>query len=166
VFPVMLPPLRARREDIPALVNYFVDLYSRQMGKEVEHIHEETMSALCSYNWPGNVRELQNLIQRAVILSSDGVLPNPLPSNRLETVTVTSKSAALKEVDRALILQTLKTSGWMIGGPEGAAARLGLKRTTLLYKMKTLGIFRPTQSRGVRIPIAEFESTESSARLY
>jgi transcriptional regulator with GAF, ATPase, and Fis domain len=165
VFPVMLPPLRARREDIPALVNYFVDLYSRQMGKEVEHIHEETMSALCSYNWPGNVRELQNLIQRAVILSSDGVLPNPLPSNRLETVTVTSKSAALKEVDRALILQTLKTSGWMIGGPEGAAARLGLKRTTLLYKMKTLGIFRPTQSRGVRIPVAEFESTESSARL-
>ena len=165
VFPVMLPPLRARPEDIPALVNYFVDLYSLQMGKRVEHIHEETMSALCSYAWPGNVRELQNLIQRAVILSSDGVLPNPLPSNRLETVTVMSKSTALKEVDRALILQTLETSRWMIGGPEGAAARLGLKRTTLLYKMKRLGIFRPTQSRGVRIPGAELDSTESSAGL-
>jgi len=165
VFPVMLPPLRARPEDIPALVNYFVDLYSLQMGKGVEHIHEETMSALCLYSWPGNVRELQNLIQRAVILRSDGVLPNPLPSNHLETVTVMSKSAALKEVDRALILQTLETSRWMIGGPEGAAARLGLKRTTLLYKMRKLGIFRSTQSRGVRIPVAELESTESSARL-
>jgi transcriptional regulator with GAF, ATPase, and Fis domain len=165
VFPVMLPPLRARSEDIPALVSYFVDLYSRQMGKGVEHIHEETMSALCAYAWPGNVRELQNLIQRAVILSSDGVLPNPLPSNRLETVTVMSKSTALKEVDRALILQTLEISGWMIGGPEGAAARLGLKRTTLLYKMKRLGIFRPAQSRGVRTPEAELESTESAAGL-
>jgi DNA-binding NtrC family response regulator len=135
------------------------------MGKRVEHIHEETMSSLCSYNWPGNVRELQNLIQRAVILSNEGVLPNPLPSNRLETVTVMSKSAALKEVDRALILQTLEASGWVIGGPEGAAARLGLKRTTLLYKMKTLGIFRSTQNRRVRIPEAELESTESSAGL-
>jgi transcriptional regulator with GAF, ATPase, and Fis domain len=165
VFPVMLPPLRARPEDIPALVNYFVDLYSLQMGKGVEHIHEETMSALCSYTWPGNVRELQNLIQRAVILSGDGVLPNPLPSNRLETVTVMSKSTALKEVDRALILQTLEISGWMIGGPEGAAAKLGVKRTTLLYKMKKLGIFRPTQSREVRIPEGELDSTESSAGL-
>ena len=160
VFPVVLPPLRVRREDIPALVNYFMGLYSRQMGKRVEHIHEETMLALCSYTWPGNVREMQNLIQRAVILSGDGVLPNPLPSNHLETVTVMSKSTALKEVDRALILQTLEASGWMIGGPEGAAARLGLKRTTLIYKMKRLGIFRPAQSRGVRIPVAELLFTE------
>jgi transcriptional regulator with GAF, ATPase, and Fis domain len=165
VFPVMLPPLRARPEDIPALVNYFVDLYSRQMGKGVGHVPEETMSALCSYTWPGNVRELQNLIQRAVILSGDGVLPNPLQSNRLRTVTVMSKSTALKEVDRALILQTLEASGWIIGGPEGAAARLGLKRTTLLYKMKMLGIFRPTHSDGVRTPEAELESTKSPPGL-
>ena len=82
------------------------------------------------------------------------------PSDRLETVTVTSKSTTLKEVDRALILQTLEASGWMIGGPEGAAVRLGLKRTTLIYKMKRLGIFRPAQSRGVRIPAAEFLFTE------
>jgi transcriptional regulator with GAF, ATPase, and Fis domain len=156
VFPVVLPPLRARPEDIPALVHYFVDFYGSQMGKRVEHIREETMLALCSYTWPGNVRELQNLIQRAVILSEDGVLPNPLPSIHQEMVSVISNSTDLKEVDRALILQMLDASGWMIGGPEGAAARLGLKRTTLLYKMKKLGILRPTRSRMVKISMEEF----------
>ena len=165
VFPVLLPPLRGRREDIPALVTYFVDLYARQIGKRIEQIPEETMLALRSYDWPGNVRELQNLIQRAVILSCDGVLPNPLESNHLETVTVTSKSAALKEVDRALILQALEAACWMIGGPEGAAAKLGLKRTTLFYKMKRLGISRPAPRRGVKVPEAALESARSSSTL-
>jgi len=165
VFPVLLPPLRARSEDIPALVTYFVGLYARQMGKRIEQIPEETMLPLRSYDWPGNVRELQNLIQRAVILSCDGVLPNPLESNHLETVTVTSKSAALKEVDRALILQALEAACWMIGGPEGAAAKLGLKRTTLFYKMKKLGISRPTPRRGVKVPVAALESARSSSTL-
>ena len=165
VFPVLLPPLRARSEDIPALVTYFVDLYARQMGKRVEQIPEETMLALRSFDWPGNVREMQNLIQRAVILSHDGVLPNPLPSNHLETVTVTSRSAALVEVDRALILKALEAACWMIGGPEGAAAKLGLKRTTLFYKMKKLGISRPTPSRGVKVPVPALESAESSSAL-
>ena len=165
VFPVLLPPLRARGEDIPALVIYFVDLYARQMGKRIEQIPKETMLALRSYNWPGNVRELQNVIQRAVILSCDGVLPNPLESNDLETVTVTSRSAALKEVDRALILQALEASCWMIGGAEGAAAKLGLKRTTLFYKMKKFGISRPTPSRGIKVPVAALESAESSSTL-
>ena len=154
VFPVVLPPLRMRREDIPALVTYFVDVYGCQIGKRVERIPEETMMALRSYDWPGNVRELQNLIQRAVLLSYDGILPNPLPSNHLETVTVMSRSPALKEVDRALILQALEAASWMIGGPEGAAARLGLKRTTLIYKMKKCGISRPTLPRGVKVPVA------------
>jgi formate hydrogenlyase transcriptional activator len=108
---------------------------------------------LRSYDWPGNVRELQNLIQRAVILSCDGVLPNPLPSNHLETVTVTARSVALKEVNRALILQALEAACWMIGGPEGAAAKLGLKRTTLFYQMKKFGISRPTPSRVGRVPL-------------
>ena len=147
VFPVLLPPLRARYEDIPALVTHFVDFYGRRIGKHIQQIPEETMSALRSYAWPGNVRELQNLIERAVILSHDGVLPNPLPSNHQETVTVISKSNTLKEVDRALILQALEAAAWMIGGPEGAAAKLGMKRTTLFYKMKKLGIFRPQGGR-------------------
>src|SRR6201985_1328168 len=154
VFPILLPPLRARSTDIPALVTCFVDFYAHQIGKRVEQIPEETMLAFRSYAWPGNVRELQNLIQRAVILSYDGVLPNPLPSNHLETVTVTSSSAALKEVDRALIVQALEAACWMIGGPEGAAAKLGLKRTTLFYKMKKLGIVRPTSSREGKCPVA------------
>jgi formate hydrogenlyase transcriptional activator len=111
------------------------------------------------------VRELQNLIQRAVILSCDGVLPNPLESSHLVRVTVTSKSAALTEVDRALILQALEAACWMIGGPEGAAAQLGLKRTTLFYKMKKLGISRPTPSRGVKVSVAALESTRSSSTL-
>jgi len=149
VFPVLLPPLRARRADVPALVTHFVGIYSRQIGKHIDHIPEETMAALSSYPWPGNVRELQNLIQRAVILSSDGVLPNPLASRPKETVTVLSESTTLKDVNRALILQSLEAAGGMIGGPEGAAARLGLKRTTLIYKMKKLGIFRPFQQRRV-----------------
>jgi formate hydrogenlyase transcriptional activator len=148
VFPVLLPPLRARGQDIPVLVSYFVDFYGREIGKRIEHIPEETMLALRSYTWPGNVRELQNLIQRAVILSSDGVLSNPLPSTHLETVTVTAKSTALIEVDRALILQALEAASWMIGGPGGAAAKLGLKRTTLFYKMKKLGISRPLRAAG------------------
>ena len=137
VFPLLLPPLRARRADVPALVTHFVGIYSRQIGKRIEHIPEETMAALSSYPWPGNVRELQNLIQRAVILSCDGVLPNPLASKPKETVTVLSESTTLKDVNRALILQSLQAAGGMIGGPEGAAARLGLKRTTLISGLLT-----------------------------
>ena len=163
VFPVLLPPLRARQEDIPVLVNYFVDLYSRQMGKRIARIPEDTMLALRSYKWPGNIRELQNLVQRAVILSSEGVLPCPLPPNHLETVTVMSKSTALKEVSRALILQALEASGWMIGGPTGAATKLGLKRTTLLYKMKKLGINRPSHKCEMETSVVPFQA--SSAQL-
>ena len=107
------------------------------------------MDVLQAHNWPGNIRELQNLIERAVILSCDGVLPNPLPSNHQETVTVVSNSTTLKEVGRALILQALEAAGWMIGGPEGAAVKLGLKRTTLIYKMKKLGI-EPRRSHRAR----------------
>jgi formate hydrogenlyase transcriptional activator len=163
VFPVLLPPLRARHEDIPALITHFVDFYGRQIGKRIEHIAEETMAALISYAWPGNVRELQNLIERAVILSRDGVLPNPLPSNHQQTVTVVSESTKLWEIDRALILKALEAAGWMIGGREGAAARLGLKRTTLIYKMKKLGIVRPVQAGSSRAPVEVLDHAELTA---
>src|SRR5580692_5319460 len=163
VFPVLLPPLRARYEDIPALVVHFVDFYARKIGKHIEQIPKETMSALRTYAWPGNVRELQNLIERAVILSCDEVLPNPVPSHHQKTVTVTSKAKTLKEVDRALILQALEEAAWMIGGPDGAAVKLGLKRTTLIYKMKKLGIRHPSRGRGVLEPLETFEEFESSA---
>jgi transcriptional regulator with GAF, ATPase, and Fis domain len=140
VFPLTLPPLRARREDIPALVTHFVEILGRRLGRQIEHIPQETMSALSSYHWPGNIRELQNLIERAVILSDDGVLPNPLPARGYEGVL--SAPTTLKESERALILQTLQTAGWVVGGGKGAAARLGLKRTTLLSRMSKLGISR------------------------
>jgi formate hydrogenlyase transcriptional activator len=100
-----------------------------------------------------------------VILSHDGVLANPLPSNHQETVTVISKSNTLKEVDRALILQVLEAAAWMIGGPEGAAAKLGVKRTTLLYKMKKLGIFRPLEGRRAKAPVETLQQAESSAAV-
>jgi formate hydrogenlyase transcriptional activator len=144
VFPVLLPPLRSRREDIPALVAHFVDIFSRRMGRPIEEIPRETMSALSSYQWPGNIRELQNLIERAVILSNDGVLPNPLPTAETEQRTISTGVTTLRDSERTLILQTLEGVGWVIGGPKGAAAKLGLKRTTLIHKMQKLGIFRPS----------------------
>jgi formate hydrogenlyase transcriptional activator len=142
VFPILLPPLRDRREDIPALVNHFVEIHSRRMSREIHHIPATTMSALTSYGWPGNIRELQNLIERAVILSNEGVLPNPLPAAGISTVTTSSAATTLKDSERKLILQTLESVGWVIGGPKGAATKLGLKRTTLIHKMQKLGISR------------------------
>src|SRR5256885_6343620 len=144
VFPVMLPPLRERREDIPALVTHFAEIFGRRMGKQIEHIPPATMSALSSYHWPGNIRELQNLIERAVILSNGGVLPNSLPETGAQQVVVNAPATTLRDSERALILRTLEVVGWVIGGPKGAAAKLGLKRTTLIHKMQKLGISRPS----------------------
>jgi transcriptional regulator with GAF, ATPase, and Fis domain len=149
VFPVLLPPLRARSEDIPALVAHFAEIFGRKMGKTIEDIPEETLAAFSSYSWPGNVRELQNIIERAVILANDGVLPNPLPPAGTEEITVSSAQATLKDSERALILRTLEAAGWLIGGPTGAAVKLGLKRTTLISKMKKLGISRPARQSNV-----------------
>ena len=150
VFPVLLPPLRARSEDIPALVMHFVELFGRRMGREIEHIPPETMSALSSYAWPGNIRELQNLIERAVILSNDGVLHNPLPTAGTRSIAIASAAPAttLRESERTLILRMLEEVSWVIGGPKGAAAKLGLKRTTLIHKMHKLGISRPVLQSG------------------
>jgi formate hydrogenlyase transcriptional activator len=159
VFPVMLPPLRDRREDIPALVNHFAEVYGRRMSRQIDHIPPATLSALTSYDWPGNIRELQNLIERAVILSDDGVLPNPLPAGGTFAVAIHAAAAppaptTLKDSQRILILQTLESVGWVIGGPRGAATKLGLKRTTLIHKMQKLGISRSSQQHSQGVVLA------------
>ena len=141
VFPVLVPPLRERREDIPLLVAHFVEIFARRMAKEVNQVPSATMRALIEYDWPGNVRELQNLIERAVIRSDSEVLANPLASFRKEGLdTAIVLEGTFVDSQRALILQALEASGGMIGGSQGAAARLGLKRTTLVSKMKKFGI--------------------------
>jgi formate hydrogenlyase transcriptional activator len=147
VFPLRLPPLRARSEDIPALVTYFVEILGRRLGRQIEHIPPETMSALTSYHWPGNIRELQNLIERAVILSNDGVLPNPLPAAGTRTVAIFAAATTLRDSERTHILHALEATGWVVGGPNGAAAKLGLKRTTLICKMRKLAISPPDLRR-------------------
>ena len=165
VFPISLPPLRERREDIRALVEHFVELFCRRMKRHVRHIPPETMAAFSSYAWPGNIRELQNLVERAVILSQDGVLRNPLSasgSDRAPRLPVRSANEdsnplepmTLRDSERALILQAMQAARWRIGGPTGAAARLGLKRTTLMYRLKRLGIDRPSR-RSTRPTMSE-----------
>jgi len=132
------------------------------MGKSIHQVPPETIAAFTSYSWPGNIRELQNLVERAVILSCDGVLPNPLPINHQDTVAVISNSTDLKEVDRALILQALEAADWVVGGPVGAAAKLGLNRTTLAYKMNKLGLVRPMRMRRA-VPPEGIDHAESTA---
>jgi len=156
VFPILLPALRERREDIPALVTHFVKLFSRRMGKQVDSIPPETMAAFQWYSWPGNIRELQNLVERAVILSRDDVLQNPLHKNQTEVMIPTLHrsrtfytSKTWDDSDRALILETLEQARWVVGGPHGAAAKLGLKRTTLLAIMRRLDISRPIYQGGI-----------------
>jgi formate hydrogenlyase transcriptional activator len=157
VFPISVPPLRERRDDIPALVTHFVDKFSRRMNKRIDVVPMDTMSALMAFDWPGNIRELQNLIERAVILADDGVLPNPLPAPGTQPLQVTPprSGTTLKDSERSLILNTLQSVGWRVGGPEGAAAKLGLHRTTLINKMKRLGITR------IGRPETAFDSDES-----
>jgi DNA-binding NtrC family response regulator len=158
VFPIMLPPLRERREDIEPLVMHFVDVLASRMGKRIERIPEKTLAAFKSHSWPGNVRELQNLIERAVILSNDGVLPNPLPLKASELTSAVPGYTTLRDSEHSLILQTLETVDWVIGGARGAAERLGLKRTTLIAKMKKLGISRPVREINRATEPMEFHS--------
>ena len=143
VFPVQVPPLRDREDDIPLLVRHFVQQFARRMGKVVDTIPAETMSALVRYHWPGNIRELQNLMERAVILSSGPVLRVPL--NDLQTqpgAPARRKAETLEESEKRLILEALDASGWVISGSRGAAQSLGLKRSTLQARMEKLGIRR------------------------
>ena len=172
VFPVLVPPLRERREDIRALVLHFVEVFSRRMEKRIEQVPQTTMDAFIAHHWPGNVRELQNLVERAVIRADNGVLPNPLSTQQANTMSSISSSGTLREHEVALILRTLRAAGGMIGGPEGAAARLGLKRTTLISKMKRLGIYQPGRQavidqineREESVPLVRREADDESSR--
>jgi formate hydrogenlyase transcriptional activator len=144
VFPITVPPLRERQEDIPVLVRYFAQRYATRMKKPIETIPTKTMDRLAHYHWPGNIRELENLIERAVILSSGSELSVPLTELKTAIPTQSQPLATLEGAERDHILRALRDTKWVIGGSSGTAARLGMKRTTLISKMKKLGISRPT----------------------
>jgi formate hydrogenlyase transcriptional activator len=141
-FPIYLPPLRERKADIPELVEYFVQQFAASMDKSIESIPQETMRSLVRHRWPGNIRELQNYIARGVILSNDGVF-EPAPLESCQPPEPEISNPTLEEKVRREILVACQRANWKLGGPRGAAARLGLKRTTLFYKMKRLGIAPP-----------------------
>jgi len=144
VFPVRVPPLRERREDIPLLVQHFVQRFSKRMNRSIESVPKQGMDALVNYSWPGNVRELENVIERAVILSSGPELRVPVAELSRPALCADSwKPQTLEEAERAHILATLKKTRWVLAGPNGAAIRLGLNRSTLQFRMKKLGIVRP-----------------------
>ena len=148
VFPIHVPPLRERPDDIPLLVQHFVEQATRRMRKAIDTIPSETMEALIRYRWPGNIRELENVIERAVILSPGPVLrlsPQDLKS-RIMPGQQTDRHQTLEEVERNHILKTLKDTRWVLSGPSGAAARLGLNRSTLYFRKKKLGIARSVDS--------------------
>ena len=146
VFPLTVPPLRERREDIPLLVRHFAQQYAHELHKDSVHIPAEAMEALVRYDWPGNVRELQNVIERAMILSSNGVLCPQVPvrsPGAHSAAPVSPRSETLDDAMRAHIVDVLRSTNWVVGGPHGAATRLGVKRTTLAARMEKLGICRP-----------------------
>jgi transcriptional regulator with GAF, ATPase, and Fis domain len=146
VFPITIPPLRARREDIAELVQAFVSRFSARMGRRIEVIPLPTLEAITRYDWPGNIRELQNFLERSVILSSGSILQAPIES-LADCVSATtmrvSGSLTLEQAETAHIIRVLEQVEWIVGGPKGAAEKLGVKRTTLIAKMRRLGITRP-----------------------
>jgi formate hydrogenlyase transcriptional activator len=147
VFPIRIPPLRERREDIPLLVRYFAQRFAKGLRRPIESVSRESMEMLCRWPWPGNVRELQNVIERAVILSQGTVLT--VPRSEFESPSpLTSSPVTLEDAERDHILRALEQTGWVIGGTQGAAARLGLKRTSLVSTMRRLGIVRPRPQAG------------------
>jgi formate hydrogenlyase transcriptional activator len=145
VFPISIPPLRERRGDIPLLVRRFVQQAARRMNKAIDTIPCEAMHLLAQYHWPGNIRELENVIERAVILSPGPVLRVPVRDLNTQATpgSDSSRAQTMEEVERRHILSTLKETRWVLSGPNGAATRLGLNRSTLYFRMNRLGIVRP-----------------------
>jgi formate hydrogenlyase transcriptional activator len=142
VFPILLPPLRDRRGDIPSLVRHFVGIYAERMNKQIEGIPTEVMGALAGHSWPGNIRELQNFIERSVILTEGNILSPPLEGLRQAAGLESGEPITMEEAERVHIRKTLEETNWVIGGPRGAAVRLGLKRSTVYVRMRKLGISR------------------------
>ncbi len=142
VFPIPIPPLRHRSGDIPLLVTHFVGIYSERMNKQIAWIPREAMEALIRHSWPGNVRELQNFIERSVILTSGNVLRPPLDSLKPAAETESLRAITLEDAEREHICKTLEQTRWVIAGHKGAAERLGIKRSTLYFRMQRLGISR------------------------
>jgi formate hydrogenlyase transcriptional activator len=145
VFPLLMPPLRERQEDIPALVRYFVEKHARRMNRAVETIPAETLDLLVRYPWPGNIRELENLIERAVIVSPGPVLRVPVSELKHPSEPI-AENLTLRAAERDHILRALEATNWVLAGPRGAAARLGMKRTTLQSKMRKLGVAKTRHS--------------------
>jgi formate hydrogenlyase transcriptional activator len=143
VFPLIVPALRDRRQDIPLLARYFAQQLARRLDKNIETIPTETITALSRYDWPGNIRELENYVERAVILTQGTALDVPLAELKPRAGDKIPPPATLEETERQHIMRVLKSTKWVIGGPTGAAAQLGMKRTTLQSKMQRLGIVRP-----------------------
>jgi formate hydrogenlyase transcriptional activator len=173
VFPIQAPPLRERPEDIPLLVRHFAEEFSRRMNRRIETVSSETMNALCQYAWPGNVRELQNVIERAVILSSGSSLKVPVAELHSRTIPLSEDASSrstkrrpvrsiLAEVDRNQIVQALQEAGGRVGGRDGAAARLGLKRTTFITRMKKLGI-DPNQVSEPKVDTTDTSDTSDAS---
>jgi formate hydrogenlyase transcriptional activator len=160
VFPMELPPLRERPEDIPLLVHHFAKHYAARMNKRITAISGEFMAALAQHSWPGNVRELQNVIERSVILSADTFLTGPL--SELACASKLSAGGTLEDMERCYILQTIDRAAGVIGGPDGAAVRLGLPRTTLISKMKRLGINRGHSSGLASRALAPVPSSQTA----
>ena len=155
VFPILLPPLRERVEDIPILIRHFVDEFARRMNKTIDGIPGHVIEALRLYDWPGNIRELQNVIERAVLFTQGRLLNPPLSGLKAVVPTKSIEAAdTLAQVERAHIKETLQKTSWVIGGREGAAAKLGLPRTTLMYRMRKLGISRDGMVRCMPKPDA------------
>jgi formate hydrogenlyase transcriptional activator len=148
VFPIRMPALRERGKDVQLLVRYFVQKYSRRMNKQIEIIPVETMNALARWEWPGNVRELENFIERSVILSEGATLNVPLAELRSYDNDGAQNDGTLESLERELIVRVLRETGGVIAGPRGAAARLGLKRTTLQSRMLKMGLSRHEYERG------------------
>ena len=153
VFPIETPALRERREDIPLLVRYLVSKYAQKLGKRIESLPPEIMAPLCAYDWPGNIRELGNVLERSVIITQGPVLElgEWLPGGRSGSPAATEPQS-LETIERQHILTALQRAGWKVSGTGGAAAALGLKPTTLEFRMKKLGIVRPRPGAGAAGP--------------